>query len=104
MPINVVHAEMKQAGHSREDQSMNVGWKLKNSNISIITMLPEPTDVMPTRKPAIKPIKDIQAKDFIVGGREAARSSIFFWKNKNVGMQISNTPTAIVMNRFTPFP
>jgi len=49
------------------------------------------------QEPATKPISDIQANDFIVGGRAAARSSIFFWKNRNVGMQISRTPTAMVM-------
>lgn len=62
-----------------------------------MTMLPEPTEVMPTRNPATSPINDIQAKDFMVGGFAAARSSIFFWKNKKVGMQISKTPTATVM-------
>ena len=39
-----------------------------------MTMLPEPTEVMPTRKPATRPMRDIQAKDVIVGGRVAARS------------------------------
>ena len=59
-----------------------------------MTMLPEPTEVMPTRKPATRPMSDIHANDFMVGGFAAARSSIFFWKNKKVGMQISRTPTA----------
>ena len=39
-------------------------------------MLPEPTEVMPTRKPATSPITAIPANDFAVGGRCATRSSI----------------------------
>jgi hypothetical protein len=49
-------------------------------------MLPDPTDVMPTRKPATRPISDIQANDFMVGGFTAARSSIFFWKKRKVAI------------------
>ncbi len=30
-------------------------------------MLPEPTEVMPTRNPATRPMSDIHANDFIVG-------------------------------------
>ena len=33
-----------------------------------MTMLPEPTDVMPTRKPATRPMSDIHANDLMVGG------------------------------------
>jgi hypothetical protein len=62
-----------------------------------MTMLPEPTEVIPTRNPATRPMMDIQANDFMVGGRTATRSSIFCWKNRKVGMQISKTPTATVM-------
>ena len=40
-----------------------------------MTMLPEPTEVMPTRNPATRPMSDIQANDFIVGG--VRRSPIF---------------------------
>ena len=67
-------------------------------------MLPEPTEVMPTRNPANSPIPDIPAKDFIVGGRPATCSSILVWKSINVGMQTSNSPTAEVMKLFTPLP
>ncbi len=62
-----------------------------------MTMLPDPTEVMPTKNPATSPIRAIHANDFMVGGRTAARSSIFFWKNKKVGMHISKIPTATVM-------
>ena len=43
-------------------------------------MLPEPTEVMPTRKPATNPITAIPMKLFVVGGRLPTRSSIFFEK------------------------
>src|SRR5207253_9149863 len=67
-------------------------------------MLPEPTDVIPTRKPANSPIPDIPANDFRVGGRPATCSSILDWNSNNVGMQTNNNPTADVIKLFTPLP
>ena len=55
-------------------------------------MLPDPTDVMPTRKPATRPINDIPAKPFMVGGRFATRSSIRFWNNNRIGIQSAGCP------------
>ena len=45
-------------------------------------MLPEPTEVMPTRKPANSPIADIPANDCKVGERCATCSSILLWNKK----------------------
>src|SRR5438046_2045475 len=53
-------------------------------------MLPEPTDVIPTRKPANSPIPDIPANDFRVGGRPATCSSILDCNSNNVDMQTNN--------------
>ncbi len=41
-------------------------------------MLPEPTEVIPTKKPATRPITDMPMKDFMVGGRLATFSSMRF--------------------------
>ena len=38
--------------------------------------LPDPTEVIPTRNPAVRPITIIPANDFIVGGWATTFSSI----------------------------
>ena len=45
-------------------------------------MLPEPTEVMPTRNPTVRPITAMPAKPFMVGGRLAIRSSILLWRQQ----------------------
>ena len=66
--------------------------------------LPEPTEVMPTRNPANRPITAIPANDFIVGGRTTTFSSIRRWNSSSSGMTIRRTPTAILMKLLTPSP
>ena len=67
-------------------------------------MLPDPTEVIPTKKPATKPIADMPAKDFMVGGRFATCSSIRRCRSSSVGTQTSKSPTAEVMKVLTPVP
>ena len=67
-------------------------------------MLPEPTEVMPTRNPATRPITAMPAKLFVVGGRFTTRSSILLWNSSSVGITISSTPTAVLMKLLTPSP
>jgi len=60
-------------------------------------MLPEPTDVMPTRNPATRPMTAIPAKLFIVGRRWATLSSIRFCRSSRIGITINKTPIAVLI-------
>ena len=67
-------------------------------------MMPDPTEVMPTRNPANRPIIVIPINDFIVGGQFATRSWISPWDNSKMGMQTSSNPIADLMKSLTPVP
>ncbi len=48
-------------------------------------MLPEPTEVIPTRNPPISPMTLMKAKDFMVGWRPTRWSSIRLWNKSSAG-------------------
>ena len=60
-------------------------------------MLPEPTEVMPTKNPASSPMADIPTNDFMVGGRARRALQFVFEIIKKLERTISKIPTAIVM-------